>query len=115
MSGGPIAALFSTDSVAIDSQYRYYQLLHQKASFNRNVSTDGARCSVDTPTPGIRAAIRLGNSPDGPFSTGSRARTLTARTRFPVAKRPGRYVVVWVTSLPPESAGEVSEVRLRAR
>lgn len=70
---------------------------------------------VDTPTPGIRAAIRLGNSPEGPFSTASPARTLTARTRFAVAKRAGRYVVVWVTSLPPESAGEISEVRVRAR
>ncbi len=70
---------------------------------------------VDTPTPGIRAAIRLGNAPEGPFATASPARTLTARTRFPVAKRPGRYVVVWVTSVPPESAGEISEVRVRAR
>jgi hypothetical protein len=70
---------------------------------------------VDTPTPGIRAAIRLGNAPQGPFSTVSPAKTLTARTRFPVAKRPGRYVVVWVTALPPESAGEISQVRVRAR
>lgn len=70
---------------------------------------------VDTPTPGIRAAIQLGSSPQGPFTTVAKARTLTARTRFPVAKRPGRYVVVWVTALPPESAGEISEVRVRAR
>jgi hypothetical protein len=70
---------------------------------------------VDTPTPGTRAAIRLGDSPKGPFPTVSPARALTAQTRFPVAKRPGRYVVVWVTSLPPESAGEISEVRVRAR
>jgi hypothetical protein len=70
---------------------------------------------VDTPTPGIKAAIQLGNSRQGPFTTVAKARTLTAQTRFPVAKRPARYVVVWVTSLPPGSAGEVSEVRLRAR
>ena len=70
---------------------------------------------VDTPTPGIKAAIRLGNSPRGPFTTVAKAKTLTARTRFPVAKRPGRYVVVWVSALPPESAGEISEVRVRAR
>src|SRR6478736_4759934 len=31
-----------------------------------------------------------------------------------VAGRTGRYVVVWVTALPPESAGEVAEVRVRA-
>jgi len=45
----------------------------------------------------------------------AKARTLNAQTRFAVAKRPGRYVVVWVTSLPPESAGEIGEVRVRAR
>jgi hypothetical protein len=70
---------------------------------------------VDTPTPGFKAAIRLGSSREGPFTTVSPARTVTARTRFPVAKRPGRYVVVWVTELPPDSAGEISEVRARAR
>ena len=70
---------------------------------------------VDSPTPGIKAAIRLGNSPQGPFSTVAKARTLNAQTRFAVAKRPGRYVVGWVTSLPPESAGEIGEVRVRAR
>lgn len=70
---------------------------------------------VDTPTPGYRAEIRLGASPQGPFARVSPARTLTARTRFPVPRRQGRYVVVWVVGLPPESAGEVAEVRVRAR
>jgi hypothetical protein len=70
---------------------------------------------VDTPTPGFRAEIRLGASPEGPFVRVSPSRRLTARTRFAVAKRPGRYVVVWITGLPPESAGEISEVRARAR
>jgi hypothetical protein len=70
---------------------------------------------VDTRTPGIRAEVRLGVAREGPFTKASPSRTLTARTRFPVARRPGRYVVVWVTALPPESAGEISEVRVRAR
>ena len=70
---------------------------------------------VDTPTPGYRAEIRLGASREGPFVVASPARRLTARTRFPVARRPGRYVVVWVVELPPDSAGEVAEVRVRAR
>ena len=70
---------------------------------------------VDTPTPGIKAAIQLGNSPRGPFTTVAKTRTLVARTRFPVAKRPGRFVVVWITALPSDSAGEISEVRVRAR
>ena len=70
---------------------------------------------IDTPTPGIRAEIRLGTSPEGPFAKASVRKTLKARTTFPVAKRPGRYVVVWIVGLPPASAGEVAEVRLRGR
>jgi hypothetical protein len=70
---------------------------------------------VDTPSPGYRAEIRLGASRRGPFVVASPARTVTARTRFPVARRAGRYVVVWVVELPPHSAGEVAEVRVRAR
>ena len=69
---------------------------------------------VDSATPGVRAEIRIGSSPTGPFTRVSPAKTLTARTTFPVAGRTGRYVVVWVTALPPESAGEVAEVRVRA-
>jgi len=70
---------------------------------------------VDTPTPGFRAEIRLGAAREGPFTRVSAARRMTSRTRFPVAKRAGRYVVLWVVELPPDSAGVVSEVRLRAR
>ena len=69
---------------------------------------------VDSRTPGVRAEIRFGSSRTGPFTRVSPAKTLTARTTFPVAGRTGRYVVVWVTGLPPESAGEVAEVRVRA-
>ena len=69
---------------------------------------------VDSATPGVRAEIRIGSSRTGPFTRVSPAKTLTARTTFPVAGRTGRYVVVWVTALPPESAGEVAEVRARA-
>lgn len=69
---------------------------------------------VDSPTPGIRAEVRLGSTRTGPFSRVSASKTLTARTTFPVAGKSGRYVVIWITALPPESAGEVSEVRVRA-
>ena len=69
---------------------------------------------VDSATPGVRAEIRIGSSRTGPFTRVSPAKTLAARTTFPVAGRTGRYVVVWVTALPPESAGEVAEVRVRA-
>lgn len=69
---------------------------------------------VDSPTPGVRAEIRLGDAAGGPFRRVSAAKRLTARTTFPVAKRSGRYIVVWITGLPPDSAGEVAEVRVRA-
>ena len=69
---------------------------------------------VDSPTPGVRAEIRLGGARTGPFTRVSPAKSLTARTTFPVRGRSGRYVVIWVTGLPPESAGEVAEVRVRA-
>lgn len=70
---------------------------------------------VDTPTAGFRAEIRLGDDREGPFTRVSPARRMTSRTRFPVARRAGRYVVLWVVELPPDGAGVVSEVRLRAR
>jgi hypothetical protein len=70
---------------------------------------------VTSPTPGIRAEIRLGSAPTGPFTRVSASKTLSAKTTFAVPKRSGRYVVVWITALPPSSAGEVSEVRVRGR
>jgi hypothetical protein len=70
---------------------------------------------VDTPTPGIRAEIRLGDDRQGPFATAAAARALGSTTRFRVPRRAGRYVVVWIVGLPPSSAGEIAEVRLRAR
>jgi hypothetical protein len=73
------------------------------------------RVVVDSPTRGARAQIRLGGSPEGPFTTAAGARPLAARTTFPVARRAGRYVVVWVVGVPDGGATEVSEVRVRAR
>jgi hypothetical protein len=70
---------------------------------------------VDTPTPGIRAEIRLGDAREGPFAVAAPPVVLAARTRFTVAKRAARYVVVWIVGLPPGSAGEIAEVRVRAR
>lgn len=70
---------------------------------------------LDTPTPGIRAEIRLGTAAGGPFARASAPKTLTARTTFPVGKRAGRYVVVWIVGLPASSAGEIGEVRVRGR
>ena len=73
------------------------------------------RVLVDSPTPGSTAEIQLGDSPQGPFRAVTPARPLTSRTSFAVPRRTGRYVVVWITGMPQDSAAEVSEVRVRAR
>lgn len=70
---------------------------------------------VDSPTPGVRAEVRLGDAREGPFTKAAPAQTLGPTTRFAIAKRRARYVVLWVVGLPPESAGEIAEVRVRAR
>ena len=73
------------------------------------------RVLVDSPAPGATAEIQLGESPQGPFRAVTTARALTASTSFSVPRRTGRYVVVWITGMPQDSAAEVSEVRVRAR
>ena len=73
------------------------------------------RVLVDSPTAGSTAEIQLGDSPQGPFRAVTPARPLTARTSFAVPRRTGRYVVVWITGMPQDSAAEVSEVKVRAR
>ena len=73
------------------------------------------RVVVDAPGAGGRATIRLGDERDGPFATVSPARALTGRTTFPVARRSGRYVVVWIVDVPDGGAVEIAEVRARAR
>lgn len=70
---------------------------------------------VDSPTPGVRAEIRLGNARQGPFAKAAAAKSLSSRTRFAVPRRAARYVVVWIVGLPPESAGEIAEVRVLGR
>lgn len=73
------------------------------------------RVVVDVPGPGTRAAIRLGSAREGPFTTVAGPRPLVGRTSFTIAKRAGRYVVVWVVDMPDDAAAEISEVRVRAR
>ena len=73
------------------------------------------RVVVDAPAAGGRAAIQLGDEREGPFATVSPARNLSGRTTFPVARRPGRYIVVWVVDIPTGGAVEIVEVRARAR
>jgi hypothetical protein len=72
-----------------------------------------ARVVVSTDTAGSAAEIEVGNNPNGPFHLVTAVQPLNGTTAFKPAKGTrGRYVVVWVTSLP-GNAGEahVNEVR----
>lgn len=73
------------------------------------------RVLVASPSRGSTAQIKLGDSPQGPFRVVSSKRALTTRTSFPVAKQPGRYVLVWIVGMPDDSSTEIAEVRVRAR
>ena len=73
------------------------------------------RVIVDVPVAGTRAAIRLGNNPEGPFANVAGPRPLAGRTSFSVAERRGRYIVVWIVDLPDGEAAVIAEVRVRAR
>lgn len=73
------------------------------------------RLDVVTATPGYQAEIRAGASPDGPFTTIASERTVDRLTQFALGGRRARYIVVWVTDLPDDSAAEVAEARLRVR
>jgi hypothetical protein len=73
------------------------------------------RLDLVTATPGYLAEIRAGASPDGPFTTVAPERTVDRLTQFALGGRRARYVVIWVTDLPDDSAAEVAEARLRVR
>jgi hypothetical protein len=75
------------------------------------------RVAVGTDASGTSARIELGAGPAGPFRTVSIDRPLTTRTLFALRRgATGRYLVVWVTSIP-SSAGEahITEVRATAK
>ena len=72
------------------------------------------RVIVSTDTAGASAEIQVGRNPNGPFHLVTAAEPLTGTTVFRLAKKPiGRYVVVWITALPP-SAGEAHVTEVRA-
>ena len=73
-----------------------------------------SRMTVVTDTPGLRAEIRSGDSPDGPFDLRiSPSRTANGVTNFPLDGPPAQYYVVWITELPPDNVAHVNEVTAR--
>jgi eukaryotic-like serine/threonine-protein kinase len=69
-----------------------------------------ATLTVQTPTPGFRARIEVGDSQAGPFQVDSSTQTVGSQTTFTLDGKSGRYWVVWLTRLPPHPMAEISEV-----
>ncbi len=69
------------------------------------------RVVVQTDTPGVTAAIRVGPSPAGPFTQVTQAKRLSRTTTFTPRPRRARYVVVWIDDIPGGGTAEVNEVR----
>jgi hypothetical protein len=73
------------------------------------------RVVVATDTPGYSAEVRVGDTPTGPFSPVSRPMSTTPRTVFALRPTRGRYLVLWITSMPASGAAAVNEVAVTAR
>jgi hypothetical protein len=71
------------------------------------------RVLVSTDEPGARAEIELADVPTGPYHVVSADKVLTGATSIPLKRgAAGRYVLVWVTALPPTAReAHVNEVR----
>lgn len=73
-----------------------------------------SRVTVVTATPGFEAQIRVGDSPKGPFTATSSVRSLAATTTFRLNTRRGRYLVLWITSMPSGGTATVNELDVAA-
>ena len=73
-----------------------------------------SRVVVTTETPGYAARVQVGNSATGPFSPVSGSTKTTPRTTFALKPRRGRYLVIWITSMPAGGEAAVNEVRVTA-
>ena len=69
---------------------------------------------VVTESPGYTAQVRVGSSAKGPFVAVSRARVTTPRTTFVLRARSGRYLMLWITSMPAAGAAAVNEIAVTA-
>jgi len=72
------------------------------------------RVVVTSETPGFAAQVQVGASPIGPFTGASVTKTTAARTTYALKPRRGRYLVIWVTSMPADGVAAVNEVRVTA-
>jgi hypothetical protein len=72
------------------------------------------RVVVTSETPGFAAQVQVGASPRGPFTAASVSKTTAARTTYVLKPRRGRYLMIWITSMPADGVAAVNEVRVTA-
>ena len=69
---------------------------------------------LTTETPGYTAQVRVGTSPEGPFVTVSEPKVTRPRTTFILRPRNGRYLMLWITSMPAGGEAAVNELTATA-
>jgi len=74
----------------------------------------GKQVVLVTESPGYRAQVRVGASAQGPFVAASDTKVTTLRTTFTLRPRSGRYLMLWITSMPEAGAAAVNEISLTA-
>ncbi len=70
---------------------------------------------LTTDTPGYKAQVRVGDAPTGPFAAISGSKTTARRTTFALKARSGRYLMLWIMSMPAGGTAAVNEVAVTAR
>jgi len=68
------------------------------------------RVTVATESPGYKAQVRVGKSALGPFVAVSQTKVTTPRTTFALKPRRGRYLMLWITSMPATGTAAVNEI-----
>jgi len=113
-------ARLATDGIATTA----WKSEHYRSTFNKpgvGLVLDAgkpvrpAKLTLSTETPGYNAQIQVGASPTGPFTSISPSRQVTGRTVFALRPQRGRYLVVWITSMPTGGEAAVNEVAVTAR
>jgi hypothetical protein len=69
-----------------------------------------SRVIVTTETPGYDAQVRVGSAPTGRFVAASGSKQTAGRTTFVLKPHRGRYLMLWITSMPPDGVAAVNEI-----
>ena len=68
------------------------------------------RLIVATETPGFEVQVQVGSSAKGPFAAVSKTTVTTQKTTLALRPRSGRYLMLWISSMPETGAAAVNEI-----